>query len=81
MAGYPYCRMPVRHPQGDVAKNSLALWPLSIVTALWLPPVEVPIHSFFTTLFKQSFIWLQRYHHCGCNEPRSPGAPGQSTSG
>lgn len=63
--------MPVRHSQGGVVKTSLALWPFWIVTALWLPPVGIPILSIFTTRFKQSIISMQRYNHCGCRDPWS----------
>ncbi|MCS5699240.1 hypothetical protein NZK32_09335 [Cyanobium sp. FGCU-52] len=40
----------------------LALWPLWLVTLLWLPPAGVLINLLFATLFNLPCLWLQRYN-------------------
>ena len=40
----------------------LALWPLWITTALWLPPAGVLVNLLFATAFNLPCLWLQRYN-------------------
>jgi glycosyl-4,4'-diaponeurosporenoate acyltransferase len=40
----------------------LALWPLWLITPLWLPPAGVLINLLFATLFNLPCLWLQRYN-------------------
>ena len=40
----------------------LALWPLWLVTLLWLPPTGVLINLLFATLFNLPCLLLQRYN-------------------
>ena len=39
-----------------------ALWPLWLITLLWLPPAGVLINLLFATLFNLPCLWLQRYN-------------------
>jgi glycosyl-4,4'-diaponeurosporenoate acyltransferase len=57
-----------------------ALWPIWMVTALWLPPAGVLVNLIFATLFNLPCLLLQRYNRLRLGRtlnrltcPRQPG--------